>query len=175
MGALSEFREPMLFSSSVMFTGTTILPDDCITTAGKVSAGVLTADRMRDVRGRISQELFGPTAAVTALTKWLHIVRGGTGARVAFEAAIALGPTGADRTITVDLQKSTGGAAFATVLSATIGFVDASVERVATAATISSTALTDGDILQVVVTVAGAAGNQATGLTVTLTYDEYNT
>jgi hypothetical protein len=172
--ALSEFRDPFAFHSTVMFTDQLILPDNVVSRSAIVSAGVLTADRMRDVRGRISQELFGPAVAVAALTQWLHIVSGSTGALVRFEAAIALGPTGADRTITVDLQKSTGGAAFASVLSATIGFVDASVERVPVAATFSSTALTDGDILQVVVTVAGSAGNPATGLTVTLTYDEYN-
>ncbi len=171
--AVNDMRGDYNWTGTNSFGGTMVVPDGIVSSSAKVASNILTADRMLSNRRSCSAELFGPAVAVTALTQWLHIVRGGTGALVGFEAAIALGPTGADRTITVDLHKSTGGAAFATVLSATIGFVDASVERVATAATFASTALTDGDILEVVVTVAGAAGNQATGLTVTLTFDEY--
>lgn len=120
----------------------------------------------------IGVELYGPTTTVAALTKWLHIVRGAAATIVAFEAAIAVVATGADRTITVDLQKSTGGGAFATVLSATCGFTNGSTVRVPVAGTISSASLVDGDILQTVVTVAGAAGAQATGLTIGLTLAE---
>lgn len=120
----------------------------------------------------IDAELFGPLVSVAALTKWLHIVRGAAGTIVAIEAAIAVVATGADRTITVDLHKSTGAGAFATVLSATIGFTNASAVRTPVAGTLSSSTLVDGDILEVIVTVAGSAGNQATGLTVTLTLAE---
>jgi hypothetical protein len=111
--------------------------------------------------------------AVAAETKSLFIVKGATGSIVQFEAAI-IGTiaTGADRTVSVDLQKSTGAGAFATVLSAPIAFNNVSVIRTLTQATISSASLVDGDILQVVVTVAGAAGNQALGLAVALTVRE---
>jgi hypothetical protein len=172
--AVNEIRSTTIFSQPVSFTSTVTLPDSTITSA-KIQSGTIAADRMRDVRRSQSVELFGPAVSVAAVTKWLHIVRGGTGALVGFEAAIAVPADDASRTITVDLHKSTGAAAFATVLSATIGFTNGSVARTATAATINTTALTDGDILEVVVTVAGGAGNQATGLTVTLTFDEYNT
>ena len=120
----------------------------------------------------VGGELFGPAVAVTALTKWVHIVRGATGTVVSVEAAIAVVATGADRTITVDLHKSTGAGAFATILSATIGFTNASAVRTMVAGTISTATLADGDILAVVVTVAGAGGNQATGLTVTVNLGE---
>lgn len=120
----------------------------------------------------IDVELFGPTTSVAALTKWLHMVRGATGTIVGFEAAQAVDTTGADRTISVDLQKSTGAGAFATVLSAPIAFADGTAIRTPQAATISSASLVDGDILEVIVTVAGAAGAAATGLTVTLTIEE---
>lgn len=120
----------------------------------------------------IGTELYGPLVTVAALTKWLHIMRGASATIIGFEAAIAVVATGADRTITVDLQKSTGAGAFATILSATIGFTNASAVRTPVAGTLSASSLVDGDILQVVVTVAGSAGAQATGLTCALTLAE---
>lgn len=123
----------------------------------------------------VDVELFGPSTTVTALTKDLHIVRGSTGTCVGFEAAICgTIATGADRTVTVDLQKSTVAGAFSSIVSSTIGFTNASVLRTATAGVLHSTnkAVIDGDILRVVVTVAGSAGNQALGLLFTLTMEE---
>jgi hypothetical protein len=172
--AVNEIRSTTIFSQPVSFTSTVTLPDSTITSA-KIQSGTIAADRMRDVRRSQSVELFGPAVSVAAVTKWLHIVRGAAGTLVGFEAAIAVAADDASRTIDVDLQKSTGAGAFATVCSASADFTNSSAVRTPVAATFSSTSLVDGDILQVVVTVAGGAGNQATGLTVTLTFDEYNT
>jgi len=122
----------------------------------------------------IGVELYGPAVAVAALTKDLLIIRGATGTLMGVEAAICgTIATGADRTVTVDLHKSTAAGAFATVVSGgTIGFTNASVLRTATAGVLSSSALVDGDILRAIVTVAGAAGNQAIGLILTVTWEE---
>lgn len=123
----------------------------------------------------VDRELFGPAVTVAALTTDVHIVKGTTATVVGLEAAICgTIATGADRTVTIDLHKSTGAGAFATVLSSTIGFTDASVLRTAVAAVINATtgALVDGDILRIIVTVAGSAGNQALGLVVTMTMEE---
>jgi len=123
--------------------------------------------------GAIDRELFGRAVTVTALTQDVHIVRGATGTLLGFEASInGTIATGADRTVTVDLQKSTGGGAFSTVLSSTIGFTNSSTLRTAVAGVFSVTGLVDGDQLAVIVTVAGSAGNQALGLSMTLTYEE---
>jgi hypothetical protein len=105
-----------------------------------------------------------PGAAVVAQTIDIYIARA-AGVVVAFEAAItgALADD-ASRHVYVDLQKSTGGGAFATILSATIDLTSASTLRTAVAAAFSSSSLVDGDILRAVVTVAGGAGNQAQGL-----------
>ena len=114
-----------------------------------------------------------PGTAVVADTQDLHIVHGATGSIVSFRAAITgTIATGADRTVNVDLQKSTGGGAFATILSATLLFNNADVLRTAESATILTPGLVVGDILRVVVTVAGAAGNQALGLIATATIRE---
>jgi hypothetical protein len=172
--AVNENRSDEIWYGTNVFVGAMTIPDSTVTNA-KVTSGTLQADRMRDVRRQISVELFGPAVSVAAVTKWLHIVRGAAGTLVGFEAAIAVAADDASRTIDVDLQKSTGAGAFATVCSASADFTNSSAVRTPVAATFSSTSLVDGDILQVVVTVAGGAGNQATGLTVTLTFDEYNT
>lgn len=112
------------------------------------------------------------TGAVVAATEYLRIMQA-AGTVLSVEAAITeVVATGADRTITIDLQKSTGGGAFATVLSATIEFDNASVLRTISVGGISSAALVDGDILKLTVAVAGAAGAQAAGLVVNVVLSE---
>ncbi len=121
----------------------------------------------------LDSELFGPAVSVAALTKDLHICRGATGVLIGLQASInGAIATGADRTVTVDLHKSTGAGAFATVLSSTIGFTNASVLRTPASAVFSDTAMVASDLLRVIVTVSGSASAQATGLLLTLTYSE---
>lgn len=76
--------------------------------------------------------------------------------------------TGADRTVTIDLQKSTGGGAFASVLSSTLVFNSSSTLRLASLAALNTTTFIAGDLFKLTVTVAGAAGAQAQGLTIHL-------
>lgn len=118
-----------------------------------------------------SDELFGPTTSVAALTKTIGMAYA-TGTILEFAAWIEVVATGADRTITVDLHKATGAGAYATILSATVGFTNASSVRTKVTGTLSSTSVVAGDVLRVVVTVSGAAGNQATGLSYRLTITE---
>lgn len=110
-------------------------------------------------------------STVTNATTLLHILRA-VGTVVSFEAITATPATGADRTVTIDLQKSTGAGAFATILSAPISLDDATTARTVVSGTVSNPSLVDGDLLQVIVTVAGAAGSQASGLLVTTTLRE---
>jgi len=109
---------------------------------------------------------------VVAESRMIHSVRGVTGNVVSIRCAIETVATGADRTITVDLHKSTGAGAFATILTATIGYTNGSAERTVTNGTIATPALVVGDILKLVVTDAGAAGAQAQGLVITVEIDE---
>lgn len=111
----------------------------------------------------VEVELYGPTTTVAALTKLFHIAQS-AGTIVAFKAFVITPATGADRTVNVDLQKSTGAGAFATVLSATAIFNNGSSARTLASGTVSSPSYIASDLFQVVVTVAGAAGNQALGL-----------
>lgn len=142
------------------------LRDEDISASAAISATKLKPRRSADI------SIVDSGTAVAAASKMLHVVRGATGTLVGIEAAVATAATGADRTVTVDLHKATGGGAFATVLSSTIGFTNSSTPRVPYAGVINSTSIVDGDVLLVVVTVAGSAGAQALGLVVSLHYDE---
>ncbi len=132
-------------------------------------ANILTSALVHSHKKDVSQ---APGTAVVAATQDIHIGFF-TGAVVSIKAAITGAiATGADRTVTVDLQKSTGAAAFATILTGVITFNNVSTLRAVTAGTLSSVTWIAGDILRVVVAVAGAAGAQAQGLIVTVTLDE---
>lgn len=108
-------------------------------------------------------------AAVVSATRNLHIVRGATGSVISVEAMVDTAPTGADRTITIDVQKGNQSTAFATLLAATLVINNTTAAReVKTASLVASPTLADGDTVRVVVTVAGAAGAQGQGLNVTI-------
>lgn len=62
-------------------------------------------------------------------------------------------------TLTIDLKKSTGGAAFATVLGTTITFTSADTDRVEESGVFSSTSAAAGDFLAVVITAGTGAAN----------------
>ena len=145
------------------------IPAGCITNGMLV--GSIGADKMAAATRCVDYELYADASAVVAVTRRLHACRA-AGTVVGFEAVIALDATGADRVVSVDLQLAHAGGSFSTILSAPISIPDGSTINTPYAGTISAAALIDGDVLQVVVTVAGAAGNAAKGLLVTLTYDE---
>jgi hypothetical protein len=108
-----------------------------------------------------------PTTAVVAATQDIHIVDGASGAVLKLQGAITgTIATGSDRTVNVDLQKSTGGGAFSSVLTGTLLFNSSSTLYQVLSASIATAGLVAGDILRVIVAVAGSAGNQALGLVV---------
>lgn len=113
-----------------------------------------------------------PSTAVVAYTGDIHIAQG-SGTLRKFTAAITgTIATGADRTVTIDLHKGNTANAFATVLATTIGFTNGSSLRTPVNGAFSNSSYSAGDILRFVITVAGAAGNQALGLVVTLILSE---
>lgn len=145
-------------------------PASSITNAAIVAAAGIEATKVVH-RFPIHIELFGPAVTVTALTKLAHIASA-SGTIAAIEAIVITPATGADRTVTIDLQKGNQSTAFATVLSSTVGFTNSTAAREVKTGTISTSAYADGDTLELIVTVAGAAGNQALGLLVTVWLQE---
>ena len=160
--------EPTVFPGDVQIKGT-LMPTTLSIPAGTVDNSDVSASAAIDASKlshmvNVCTELYGPSTTVAALTKECYVAKGiGTLSvvRAAINGTIA---TGADRTVNVDLQKSTGGGAFATVLSATCAFTNGSSLRTLASGTISSTTYAAGDLFRWVVTVAGSAGNQALGL-----------
>lgn len=151
-----------------------ILSAGCVSDSHVSPSTTIDADKLQH-RETINVELFPAATTITAGGKLLHICRV-TGTVVALQAVTITPATGADRTVIIDLQKSTAGGAFATVLTTVITLNNASVARVAQSAVVNATLITlaAGDLLQLVWTVAGSAGAQAIGLLVTATIDENN-
>jgi len=123
-------------------------------------AGVAATKLQQQYECRYDQPV---ASTVVADGRMVHQVYGAVANLVAFQALVVTPPVGA-MTISVDLQKSTGGGAFATILSAPISITSATAARTAVTAAIANAGLIAGDVLQVVVTVAGASGTQGLGL-----------
>ena len=145
-----------------VYTKKEFVPTKITLPAGSVSDEKIPAGANIDAaklkrRVPFSVELFGPTTTITALTKTLTMIRGATGKVISITGHIDVQATGADRTVTIDLKKSTGGGAFATILTTTVNITNATAIRTAVNGAINTADLVVGDILQLVVTVAGAA------------------
>lgn len=84
-------------------------------------------------------------------------------------------PTGGDKQFTVDVKKSTGGGAFATILSGVVTISSADTSRVQQDATssVNTDTLVTGDILQIVITASGSTGSQGQGVLVEVVVDEF--
>lgn len=80
-------------------------------------------------------------------------------------------PVGA-ATVDIDLEKSTGGGAFASVLSAAITLDSGNTVRVLEAGTVSSPSYADGDVLRINVDATAGGGTLPTGLVVVVTLQE---
>jgi len=151
--------------ASITFTGGGLRND-------QIADGAAVAANKLVHQYTVTKELTADaTTAMTAMTKWLHIVKGPTGTLQSFQAAIATLPTG-NRTCTIDLQKSTAAGAFASILSSTILFNTTSSVRTISSAVISNTSVVAGDILAVVVTLGGDTGTHALGVSCALTLQE---
>jgi hypothetical protein len=121
----------------------------------------------------ISVQLFAPGTTIVNVTQLLHINRSTTATVIDVRAAITTQATGGDRTVTVDVQKATGGGAFATIMSSTVNITNSTAINTSVDGSVGAAgALVAGDVLQIVVTVAGAAGAQAKGLVVSATIQE---
>lgn len=167
---MSVINDTVLHQGSETFLKIT-LPANCVAN-GQIPASAGISSSKLQQQQTIAHELFGPAVTITALTKQIAVINGLTSNLLKFRAGLVTKATGGDRTVTVDLQRSTAGGAYATVLSATIGFTSGSANLTIVSGTISSPAGIQNDLYQVVVTVAGAAGAQALGLIVALDYQQ---
>ena len=135
-----------------------------------IAAGAAIAASKLKHQYTIDVELAEQGTEIAAIEKLLHIVRGTTATLVSFEGIIVVqGATSG--TVNVDLQRSTAGGAFASITTTDIVLQYNSTILVPITATLSTTALVDGDILKAVVSVSGG-GTYPDGLLATLTLVE---
>lgn len=155
------------FSGRVRFRQAPTFPNDAI--PNSAIDGPLDATKLEGEHNLTLSQ----AGDIVASTDYLRAIYGATATLVAMEAAITEAiATGPDRTVTVDLLKSTVGGAFASILAAPIVFNNTSTLRALVTGAFSSTSLVDGDILKLTVAVAGAAGAQAQGLICSVTIRE---
>lgn len=167
MAASLTPQDNYTFAGDVRFRNKPKMPDESIPDAyidGPIGANKLEGEYS------ITHSQSGTVAAAT---EYLKVIHGTEGTVLAVEAAITETiATGADRTVTVDILKSTSAGAFASILTAPLVLDDGSVLRTVEAASIASAGLVAGDLLKLTVAVAGVAGAQAAGLVVTVSLRE---
>ncbi len=144
------------------------IPDATLTDAGVNGSAKIAASKL--VHRPVENYQQAPGSDVVAATVPLFIAHK-AGSVIAIEVAGLSIPSG-DKTVTVDLQKSTGGGAFATILTGVVTIDSGETARVAVAGTINTAAFVDGDVFQLVVAVTGSSGTQVQGLVVTVTFDQ---
>jgi hypothetical protein len=132
------------------------LTDDAIASAAAIAATKV----VQEITGKAAQN---GGADVAAATTPIHAAYK-AGTVVGFRVAILTAPTGGDKAFTVDLKKSTGGGAFASILSAVVTIDSSKANNTTYSATISSGSYSAGDILQVVVAASGSTGSQGQGV-----------
>lgn len=158
------------FTGQVVFSGAVYLPTGSVENDDVKAAAGISASKLQSQRD-ICGELFESATAIAALTRLIYAAKG-AGTLLSFKSWIEVVATGGDRTVAVDLKKSTAGGAWASVLSATSNYTNGSSVRTLVAGTINNASYVAGDLFQVVVAVAGAAGDQAKGLGFQLLADE---
>jgi len=138
------------------------LPSGAVSNASIQANAAIDASKLVHVIAKQYQQ--GTASAVVADTQFCHIVNGSTCTLAYVKATVDTVATGADRTVSVDLQKRTGSGSWASVLTSTITFNSASTAGTIVSGSIATSTLAQDDYLKWVVTVAGSAGNQAIGV-----------
>jgi hypothetical protein len=136
-----------------------------ITNAMVVASAAISASKLESpVRKKHAYDIATEASAQTVV---LHTARG-AGTIVAFEVGCLVAPDtekgSSGKYATIDLQKSTGAGAFASILTATIEINSTNAVRTMQAGSLSTATIVDGDILALVITAAGSAGNNAKGI-----------
>lgn len=139
------------------------LPSNCVRNAQVASDAAIAVGKVVHLLTANAVQASG--ADVASKTELVYCCRASGGATIVdIAVAISTAPTGGDKQYTVDVQKSTGGGSFASILSAVETISSADTSRTVSAPTISSASLVQGDILQVVVTASGSTGSQGQGV-----------
>lgn len=152
-----------------MATGVLYLPAGCVGNSEVATNAGISASKLIHEISKCSPKASGTD--VTAGTEMIHTAKG-SGSISAFKVAVDTAPTGGDKAYTVDLKKSTGAGAFATVLSAVVTVNSSSTTRTVYSGTVSSATYAAGDIFEVVWAVSGSTGSQGQGALAEVFFEE---
>ncbi len=150
--------------------GAFTIPASTVTNASVADAAGIEAEKV--VHQFSLDYAQAPGSDIAAATMDLHICQA-AGEVVAIQAAVTGVIASGDRSATVDVQKSTSGGAFASILTAVITLDSANTIRVPEAGTVTGGTTTTGAILRIIVVQpAGTTGTRPQGLIVTVTLQE---
>lgn len=169
MGSVIRDDVDRVMSGRWTFAGVVDLPASTIDEAALKPGALIPAAKVVARFAKDHRQAAG--ADVAAKTELIHIAKY-AGIVASIEAAIDSAITG-DNTVTIDLKKSSGGGAFASVLTAALVIDSATAVRTAVAAVLDAAKddYAAGDVFEVVVSVTGT-GTQAQGLVVTVFFEE---
>ena len=162
-----------VWSGNHVFAGTVSLPAQTVEDADVKTAANLSETKLQHRAHSTHRQKTG-TDVVTQ-TEIVHIAYRGE-VVLAVQITVDVKQTAGDKTVTVDVKKSTAGGAFATILTGVFTISTASTSKTTYNATLSGTpTLIAGDLLEVVATAAGSTGDQAQGLHVDVVTAENGT
>jgi len=138
-------------------TATTLgIPAGSVTNAGVAAAAGLSGSKLQHQYEKVYAQESGTAASDEA--RVVHVVQGATGTIEAFEAGSVVAAIG-DDTCAVELLKNG-----TTVLSAAISLDSTSVAYIAEAGTVGTSAVVDGDVLEVSIDATHGTGTLAKGI-----------
>jgi hypothetical protein len=142
-----------------------IFPNGFLTDAMVNALAAISASKLEHSIGKTySQSIDAVVAADTGTI--IHIAHN-TGSVEAVRVGCDTAPTGGDLAYTVDVQKSTAGGAWATILAGVVTIDSSDADRTVDIGSISGTvSLIAGDMIRVVVAVSGSTGTQGSGVCV---------
>ena len=150
-----------MYVNGNLSAGTMTIPASAVTNTAVLATAQIDASKlMHGIHKSYSQESATEAAAGG---HEIHIARA-AGTVIAFECGHEV-IAGGDKSATFDLQKSTAGGAFATILSAVVTLNSTTPVRVMVVGTLTAgAALIDGDILKIVVAIAGSTSTYPKGI-----------
>ena len=146
-------------SGTTRLMGAVTMPSGTIVNATVSGSAAIGSEKLEH---RFSPCFGQANAAATAETKIIHLARG-AGVVLAFSVGAIAAATG-DSTVTVDLQKRTGGGAWASLLNATVSFAAADTVGPKAGSLVADPSYAADDQLRIVQTVSAGTGTLPTGM-----------
>lgn len=154
----TQFSEMLIATGGLTVVGQLGLPAGALTNTMIAALAGISGDKQQHV----NRKAHAQSGTVASVTIPIHAVFGATGVLKAIKAGL-ITPCAGAATVTIDLKKNG-----ASVLTGVITLNSSTAARAFVAGVLSSTALTVGDFLELVVTATAGGGTVGQGLLVDL-------